>query len=98
MRGLFNGAFHMHERIRGRKLQQIRARLFADEPLCRRCAKQGRTRLATQRDHIVALTNGGTDTLENTQPLCDECHLQKTAEDLGKTTRQRIGPDGWPVG
>lgn len=84
-------------RIRGRRLQQARARLIADDPLCKRCQDKGRIRLGTQRDHIVALTNGGEDTPENTQLLCDPCHVEKTNEDMGRTPRPWIMADGWPA-
>lgn len=85
------------DRVRGRKLQRLRAELFQREPLCRRCAARSIVRIATQRDHIVALTNGGKDTEDNVQPLCDECHEAKTREDLGQRGKQTIGTDGWPA-
>lgn len=34
--------------------------------------------LATVRDHIVPMTQGGPDTIENSQPLCKACHDRKT--------------------
>jgi 5-methylcytosine-specific restriction endonuclease McrA len=68
------------------------------DPLCGECAKLGVVRLWTQRDHIQALANGGPDTDENTQGLCDEHHKAKTAKDMGYKQRLTIGPDGWPVG
>ena len=30
------------------------------------------------RDHIVPLTEGGTEDDSNIQPLCDDCHTRKT--------------------
>jgi len=68
-------------RLRGRKLQRERNRLFDLNPLCVECLKIGRTTAATQRDHIVPLAEGGLDTPENTQGLCDECHNKKTQEE-----------------
>lgn len=62
------------KRITGRPLQRLRAELFAREPLCRECDRNGFVRLATQRDHIRSLEEGGTDTEDNVQPLCDDCH------------------------
>lgn len=90
----------MTERIRGRKLQRIRAKHFAQHPLCVHCLTKGRVTVATQLDHKVALTNGGKDFDEdpdNAQALCDECHEAKTREDLGQRKRVTIGLDGWPV-
>lgn len=87
----------MTERIRGRKLQAIRARWFSRWPLCVHCERAGRTRLATQLDHILALDNGGADTDANRQGLCDECHDAKTALDMGYRPRVAVGLDGWPL-
>lgn len=87
-------------RIRGRELQRRRAALFAAEPTCRRCRTRTppRYRLATQADHIVPLFKGGDDTPSNLQPLCDECHDEKTAEDCGHRLMTRTNPvDGWPA-
>jgi hypothetical protein len=33
-------------------------------------------------DHIVALCNGGSDTIQNLQVLCCTCHSEKTYSDL----------------
>lgn len=66
-------------RIRGRKLQQLRDQLFSKQPLCVLCEKQGKVSIATIRDHILNLADGGTDTEDNVQPLCQECSDRKTA-------------------
>jgi len=34
--------------------------------------------VATQVDHIIELAIGGTNTLDNLQPLCRPCHTAKT--------------------
>jgi 5-methylcytosine-specific restriction protein A len=65
-------------RIRGRRLQRERKMLFEDQPLCVECRKQGRVTVATQRDHIIPLSQGGLDVPENTQPLCQACHDEKS--------------------
>ena len=88
----------MTERIRGRKLQEIRTRYFKANPLCVECYKKDKVRIATQLDHIQALTNGGTDTPDNRQGLCAQCHAAKTARDMGYRQRKQIGNDGWPTG
>jgi 5-methylcytosine-specific restriction endonuclease McrA len=74
------------KRLRGRKLQERRKRLLMRWPLCVHCEAQGRVTVATVLDHIVALVNGGTDTEDNLQPLCDE---MSPAED-----RRRHGQAG----
>ena len=64
------------------------------------CERKGRVSLATQLDHIVALTNGGLDFDKDpgqAQGLCTECHEDKTRQDLGQRVKKRIGPDGWPI-
>jgi 5-methylcytosine-specific restriction enzyme A len=70
-------------RIRGRKLQAIRARHFAAHPICVACEAQGRVRMATELDHVIALANGGKDEHGNRQGLCSACHKAKTAKDMG---------------
>lgn len=76
---------------------RIRNRVFErDGWLCVCCAADGRTTVATEVDHILPLHKGGTDDLENLQALCGECHARKTARDMGRRPRPRIGPDGWP--
>ncbi len=74
------------KRITGRKLQAMRQALFTRQPLCVRCTELGLVVLATQRDHIVALTEGGTDTEGNTQGLCVDHHDEKS---LGESLRAR---------
>jgi 5-methylcytosine-specific restriction protein A len=71
------------DRIRGRRLQEIREAHFRMHPLCVHCDQRGIVRLATQLDHIVAITNGGRDVQSNRQGLCVPCHAVKTAADLG---------------
>jgi 5-methylcytosine-specific restriction protein A len=68
-------------RIRGRKLQYLRKRLFENEPLCVICEAHGKVTVATQRDHVVPLARGGQDTPDNTQALCDACHEEKSKRD-----------------
>ena len=68
-------------RVTGRKLQHLRQRLFDKHPLCVLCLAKGRTAVATIRDHVVPLAEGGPDTEENTQAICVECHEVKTAEE-----------------
>lgn len=72
-------------RIRGRKLQAIRAAHFRRNPLCVMCLDQGLVRVATELDHVIALINGGVDSLdpfENRAGLCADCHEVKTLADL----------------
>lgn len=66
------------KRITGRKLQAMRQALFTRQPLCVLCDAKGLVVLATQRDHIKSLAEGGDDTDENTQGLCEPCHEGKS--------------------
>ena len=86
-----------YKRIRGRKLQDIRAKHFAANPLCAHCLIKGRYTLASELDHIIALTNGGKDIPSNYQALCSSCHKIKTAQDLNHKQKPIIGLDGYPI-
>lgn len=75
----------MVERIRGRALQRIRGQYLRLHPLCAKCEQRSPPviRAATQVDHKVPLFKGGQECDENRQGLCDDCHREKTADDLG---------------
>lgn len=85
------------KRIRGRALQTLRARLLGNHPLCVMCQEAGVVTVATEIDHVIALTNSGTNDESNLQCLCAGCHEMKTITDLGQKQRMDIGVDGWPV-
>jgi len=55
--------------------QRRRLALLVDQPFCR-CGH-----LATIRDHIVPLAEGGLDEEFNVQPLCESCHAAKTQQE-----------------
>lgn len=42
---------------------------------CASCQRQGRQHLTM--DHVRSLVNGGTNTVDNIQPLCVQCHESK---------------------
>jgi 5-methylcytosine-specific restriction enzyme A len=69
------------ERGYGTAWKKLRAFVLQREPLCRACNEQGFVKGATTVDHIKPKRHGGTDDLENLQPLCDECHKTKTAKE-----------------
>lgn len=74
------------QRIRGRQLQALRRELLEQEPICRVCRKA----LATIRDHIINLEEGGTEDEANCQPLCQACSDAKThAESMRGQRRGR---------
>lgn len=69
------------KRITGRRLQAMRRELFNQQPLCQLCLAEGRTTVAVERDHIVALSQGGADDVANTQSICASCHDKKSLEE-----------------
>ena len=70
------------KRITGRRLQRMRRHLFARQPLCAECQRQGRRGvLATVRDHKTALAQGGVDDSTNEQALCQACSDTKTQKE-----------------
>lgn len=83
------------KRVTGRRLQAMRAALFARNPLCVACEAQGFVTLATQRDHKVPLAEGGADDDDNTQGLCDPCHEAKSLQEALRG-RRRAG-EGAPI-
>ena len=72
---------HGVKRRAGRWLQEQREELFRTEPWCRICKAEDRLSLATIRDHIKPLAEGGTDEPNNVQPLCLACSDRKTADE-----------------
>ena len=67
----------------GSQWRKLRAFILNREPLCRHCAENGHTELASDLDHIVPKAQGGTDDPDNLQPLCHSCHSRKTATEDG---------------
>lgn len=84
-------------RDRGRAWRKLRARVLSACPVCVSCASLGIAREAREVDHIVPLFRGGTDAIENLQPLCPECHADKGRSDLGLPARSAVGVDGAPI-
>jgi 5-methylcytosine-specific restriction enzyme A len=76
-------------RIRGRKLQQLRARLFARQPWCVTCLTVGRQSRATIRDHTIPLAEGGRDDETNEQGLCAACSTVKTEAESKRGVQRR---------
>jgi 5-methylcytosine-specific restriction protein A len=71
--------------------------LERDAYLCVACRAKGRITDATDVDHIVPLSKGGTDDLGNLQSLCERCHKSKSLADMGRRERRQIGMDGYPI-
>jgi 5-methylcytosine-specific restriction protein A len=82
-----------HSRGYGVAWRRLREVVLDAEPLCRECAKRGRATPAKEVDHILPLRDGGTNDRENLQPLCCECHDDKTVRDV-RTRRARRRDQG----
>ena len=76
------------KRITGRRLQHLRAELFARCPWCVLCALFGRQTRSTIRDHVVPLAEGGLDDESNCQAICLDCSDRKTEEESMRGVRR----------
>lgn len=69
-------------RVDKTRWRKLRAKIFKQEPYCRECKKVGIIRSPKELDHIIAISKGGPHWDEsNLQPLCTECHREKTAQE-----------------
>ena len=69
---------------RSRKLAQ--ATIQAANGTCWQC---GCTDKPLEADHILPLELTGTDTADNMQALCGDCHLSKTRQDIKRIAKAR---------
>lgn len=93
-------------RLRGRKLQAARLRIWSADPHCARCGKLVDYPRGFELDHIKAVSTSADKTKinadDNLQVLCVEvkdgiktgCHVDKTAEDLGYAERVEFDANG----
>lgn len=81
--------------------QRRRQAMERDNWLCQPCRKQGFITEAKECDHIVPVSEGGGEEIENLQAICLECHAQKTADEAARSRGFKVkkvtGLDGWPV-
>lgn len=84
-------------RWQARRAQQLR-----DEPLCRTCAKAGRTIPATVADHVTP--HHGDEALfweGELQSLCDakpwRCHSSRKQSEEKRGYSGEVDVDGWPI-
>ena len=79
-----------------------RRRILDRDPICRctgcdTCGRTGCTRPSTQADHVVAITDGGSQHESNGQGLCKPCHDRKTGAAIhAKRPRQARGTEQHP--
>jgi 5-methylcytosine-specific restriction enzyme A len=64
-------------------LLALRQALFSREPFCRICT----TGIATIRDHIQPLAEGGSEDESNIQPICADCDKRKSHRESWRIRR-----------
>lgn len=64
--------------------RKIRAEHLAEHPYCISCGAP-----ATEVDHILPISEGGTHDYANLQAMCKSCHSRKTAKRDGGFGRER---------
>lgn len=69
-----------------RTLKRKAIAVFGNE--CARCGADGR-QVRLELDHVVPVAEGGEDTLENAQLLCDDCHKPKTQREAARGRARR---------
>lgn len=79
------------KRIRGGKWEKIRNYVLSKEPLCRVCNSGGITTVAVEVDHIIPLHKKGTNEINNLQPLCWQCHYDKSQRERREWYRRQGG-------
>jgi 5-methylcytosine-specific restriction protein A len=67
----------------GRRWRKLRSMFLSTNPLCADPfnVHGGYPSVATDVDHILPLTHGGSNTWDNLQALCTSCHSRKTASE-----------------
>ena len=74
--------------------QRLKEYIFAKEPICRIC----KNNIAEELDHIVPLFKGGGNEIENLQPICKPCHIDKSLIERNKRITVRVDDEGEPLG
>jgi 5-methylcytosine-specific restriction protein A len=66
----------------GRPWRRLRERILQrDSYVCQACAREGRTQIAHEVDHVVNIAAGGTDDPSNLEAICTDCHRKKTQQE-----------------
>lgn len=96
------------ERGYGAKWRKIRVHAMRrDNWLCQPCQREGRITPATECDHIKPKAQGGMDSMDNLQAICNMCHRAKTTREAAEAQGRRVvdrlafdheGRPMWPKG
>ena len=70
------------QRTRGSVWMAIRATVMREEPCCYKCGGLGQP--SDMVDHLVPLSQGGTDDRHNLARCCRRCHAHKTAAEAAR--------------
>ena len=73
VRLLQNGGFHSKN-----EWETLKAQYNWTCPSC----KKGEPEITLTKDHIIAVLNGGSDNIENIQPLCRSCNSRKHSKNI----------------
>ncbi|GAJ00432.1 unnamed protein product, partial [marine sediment metagenome] len=57
--------------------ERLRMMILQRDPICKDCNSQASTTV----DHIIPVSQGGTDDMDNLQGLCEKCHNRKAAKE-----------------
>ena len=68
----------------GARWRRLRKLFLASNPLCAACLAEHIVRSATEVDHVLPKSQGGTDDWDNLQSLCKSHHSEKTAREDGR--------------
>ena len=81
----------------GRPWRRLRkAVLERDKYLCQPCRQAGRVAQAGIVDHILPKAEGGTDSDDNLQSICEPCHKAKTQQEAQRARHggRKLEPQG----
>lgn len=65
----------------GSEWRKVRSRYIKAHPLCEECLKHGLYTPAQEVHHILPLSRGGTNVVQNLMALCKPCHSSISVRD-----------------
>jgi 5-methylcytosine-specific restriction endonuclease McrA len=68
---------HTVKRRRDARYQRLRRRMLAEHPYCSYCGSPGTDGNRLTLDHVVPLSQGGSNDRENLTVACDRCNKSK---------------------